>query len=294
MGQVGQVGRVGHTIQALVAHASNTLKQAGISAAEAELDARLLAKFVLGWDTTQFLTRSNGAAPNGFSAEYERPVARRTRREPLAYITGRKEFWTLVFEVSPAVLIPRPESELIIEAALARSEADAPLSIADVGTGSGCLAIALAHERRHATVVATDLSADALAVARANAVRHGVDGRVLFVETDLLKGVDQSFDLIVSNPPYVPTYEHATLQPEVRDYEPSVALLAGAGGLAIIRRLVDQSLERLARTGWLIFEFGYGQGEAARVMLASAKAFTDIQIVKDLQGIPRTAIARRI
>ena len=115
--------------------------------------------------------------------------------------------------------------------------------------------------------------------------------RVRFIETDLLKGVDQPFDLIVSNPPYVPTYEHASLQPEVRDYEPAAALLAGAGGLAIIRRLVDQSIERLGRAGLLIVEFGYGPAEAVRVMLGSTRAFADIQILKDLQGIPRTAVA---
>ena len=157
------------TLETSVADARERLARAGVPSTDARLDARLLAQFVLGWDTTQFLTRSNEAAPDAFAAEYERLVARRARREPLAYITGRKEFWNLVFEVSPAVLIPRPESELIVEAALARSEADAPLSIADVGTGSGCLAIALAYERRRATIVATDLSADALAIAQANA-----------------------------------------------------------------------------------------------------------------------------
>jgi release factor glutamine methyltransferase len=282
------------TLQEAVAHGRAQLREAGINDAEAELDARLLAQLALGWDAVQFLTRAGESATSVFVSAYEPLVGRRARREPFAYIAGEKEFWNLTFRVSPAVLIPRPETELIVEAALARHGGGIPLSIADVCTGSGCLAIAIAHERPLASVVATDISAKALDVARFNASRLHVDSRVVFVETDLLVGVEGIFDLIVSNPPYVPEYERSTLEPEVRDYEPPLALVAGSGGLAVIRSLVDQSLPRLKPGGSLLFEFGFGQAEAVRVMLSSTKGFGDINLIRDLQGIPRTAVARRI
>ncbi len=169
-----------------------------------------------------------------------------------------------------------------------------PLSIADIGTGSGCLAVALAVERPRATIVATDLSPDALDVARKNAARYGVDGRIRFVQTDLLRDVETSFDLIVSNPPYVPESERAALQPEVRDHEPPMALFAADAGLSVIKRLVGEAAERLRPCGFLIFEFGFGQSDAVQDLLSGHAAFRDIELMSDLQGIPRTAIARKI
>jgi len=279
-------------IPARVAEASKALKQAGIPDAEADIDARLLAQFALGRDAAEFLTRLNDPVPPDFPAAYERLIERRINREPLAYIAGEKEFWNLSFEVSPAVLIPRPETELIVEAALARSGAGAPLAAADVCTGSGCLAIALAHERQRATVLATDISAEALAVARRNALRHHVTDRVRFVQCDLLADAPGPFDLIVSNPPYIPEREFPTLQPEVLDYEPAVALVSGGDGLEAIRGLVVQSGVHLKPGGYLIFEFGFGQSDAVREIL-SGLAFCDVELIRDLQGIPRTAIAKR-
>ncbi len=168
------------------------------------------------------------------------------------------------------------------------------MSIADVGTGSGCLAVALAVERPRSTVVATDLSAEALDVARRNAVRYDVDGRIRFVQTDLLRHVETPFDLVVSNPPYVPESERAALQPEVRDHEPSIALFAGDGGLSFIRRLVGEATARLKSGGFLVFECGFGQSAAVHELLAGHGALRDIELLHDLQGIPRTAVARKI
>src|SRR5262249_55726810 len=159
--------------------------------------------------------------------------------EPLAYITGLKEFWNLPFEVSPAVLVPRPETEILVDAALSRfPDGDAALSIADVCTGTGCIAIALAVERPHSHVVATDVSTAALAVAHRNSERHAVASRVRFVESDLFANVDERYDLIVSNPPYVPMRDRGSLAPEVARHEPAIALFGGDDGLEVIKRLV--------------------------------------------------------
>jgi release factor glutamine methyltransferase len=282
----------GITIHGCVVDARGQLRRAGIPPAEADLDARLLAQLVLGWDAERFLTRGDEPADGDFRSRYAAVVARRAGREPLAYISGEKEFWNLTFHVSPAVLIPRPETEFVVEAALERYPAGAgPASILDVGTGSGCLAIALAAECPDATVLATDVSADALDVARSNALRHGVTGRIRFVQTDVLRDVTETFDLIVSNPPYVPERERAALQPEVRDHEPPIALFAGDTGLSVIGRLVDQSLGRLKPDGVLIFEFGFGQAEAIDAMLHHCGGFDAVELKSDLQGIPRIAIA---
>jgi len=200
----------------------------------------------------------------------------------------------LTFEVSPAVLIPRPETELIVEAALELfPDADAPLSIADVCTGSGCLAVALAHERPRATLVATDVSAEALDVARRNGTRLGVSRRVRFLLTDLFRDVEGSFDLIVANPPYVRQRDRVSLQPEVRDHEPAVAIFAQDDGLSIIRGLIEQSAAHLNAEGILMFEFGFGQDVEVEQFIADAPELTLIGLKRDLQGIARTAVAKK-
>ncbi len=195
--------------------------------------------------------------------------------------------------MSPAVLIPRPETEAIVEAALSRFTDVAPFAAADVGTGSGCLAVAVSKARPLAAITATDVSAEALHVARRNAARHDVANRVRFVETDLLEGVDGPLDLIVSNPPYVPDRDRDTLQPDVRDYEPPLALFAGDDGLAIVRRLLAQAASRLAAGGTLMFEFGFGQADAVTSVVANATGLTLIELKRDLQDIPRVAIVGR-
>lgn len=291
------------TLHAEIAAARRTLERAGISPIEAAVDADLLARAVLGWDRARLLVSLSDPAPPDFGAAYATLVGRRQRREPAAYIVGRREFWTRDFEVAPGVLVPRPETELIIEESLARlagrmaagvPEAGArqPLLIADVGTGSGCLAVTLALELPRARVVATDTSRAALDVATRNAARHDVSGRLDFVETDLLAGVDARFDLIVSNPPYVPASDMPRLPPEVRDHEPAEALLGGADGLDVIRALLLQAESRLQERGLLIFEFGLGQDAGVSQAIASRPAFRIETLRRDLQGIPRTAVAR--
>ena len=282
------------SIHRRVSAARQRLRDAGISHAESELDARLLAQHVLGWTTERFLTDAQAAEPDGFGARYDSLVARRATREPLAYIVGAREFWGLDFEVSPAVLIPRPATELIVEAVLDRfPDANAPLTMADVCTGCGCVAVAIARERPRASVVATDISTDALDVAQRNARRHGVSQRVVFHEMDLLDGVDGPFDAIVANPPYVLDRAAAALQPEVRDHEPAVALFGGEDGLSLVTRLVADAPRRLRSGGSLIFEFGFGQDVEVEELLAAAPDLELVEVRRDLDGIARTAVARK-
>jgi release factor glutamine methyltransferase len=268
------------------------LRAAGIPAQEADLDVRVIAEHVLNWDAAGYLTHANEEEPEGFAASFEALVARREAREPTAYVVGWREFRGLEFQVTRAVLIPRPESELIVDAALAAfGKGGGSLEIADVGTGSGCLAVALAHECPGSRITATDLSSQALDVARANARRLGVASRIELVETDLLNGIERQFDLIVSNPPYVPERDRPSLQPEVRDFEPARALFAGDDGLAVIRRLVDEAAERLNPDGRLIFEFGFGQADSVRTLLSNTRSMVLMDLCRDLQGIPRVAVA---
>jgi release factor glutamine methyltransferase len=283
------------TLHEAVAGARARLRAVGIDPAEADLDARVLALHVLGWDAARLLADGHVGPPAGFTSAYDSLVGRRARREPIAYVTGHQEFFGLTFDVSPAVLIPRPETERVVEVALERfPDQSAPLAAADLCTGSGCIAIALAVERAGWTVTATDVSADALAVASLNARRHGVAERVRLVEGDLLGGLHGSFDLIVSNPPYVADVQRSALPPEVRDHEPAVALFAGPDGLDVVRRLVADAGGRLNPGGALIFEIGFGQAGAVTDLLSSAPALRTVAIEPDLQGIPRTVVALRI
>lgn len=283
------------TIHEHVAAARQALRNAGIGAHEAELSARMLAEHVLGWDAARYFMLANQSGPPDFAAQYGALIARRAAREPAAYIVGRQEFWGLSLDVSPDVLIPRPETELIVEAALEQFGAsrDHAIAIADACTGSGCLAVALAGELPRASVVATDISEVALAVARRNAERHGVGRRIHWVCTDVLDGIDGTFDLIVGNPPYVRSGDRPALQPEVRDYEPAVALFGGNTGVEIVAKLVKQATSRLRAQGVLIFEFGFGQEIAVEELIDNTAELTMIGLRQDLQGISRTAVARR-
>jgi release factor glutamine methyltransferase len=277
-----------------VANARQRLRQAGIDEAEADFDARLLAERLLGWDAAAFFTHGDEAAPLDFAERYHALIERRADREPVAYISGVQEFWGLSFDVSPAVLIPRPETELVVELFIeyfpGRDEA---LQVADACTGSGCLAVAIAHEYPAARFVATDLSAGALTVARRNAERHHVADRIELLQDDVLSQARFTFDAIVANPPYIPDGEIDTLQPEVRDHEPRLALAAGADGLDIVRTLIVQSAARLKPAGLLLFEFGFGQGQAVTRLVAATPELALIELRRDLQGIPRTAVVRR-
>ena len=278
------------TLAERVSEAARRLAEAGIDARDAAFDAEVLARHALGWDRATYLARWREPAPAGFEDRFEPLVARRGRREPVARITGRREFWGLDFEVAPAVLVPRPESELLVETALARlGDRAAPWKIADVGTGSGCLAIALTRELPRARAAATDICPDALAVARRNAARHGAADRVTFHHTDLLDSVPGPFDLIVSNPPYVPDGVVDTLAPEVSRHEPAAALRGGPDGLDTVRRLVAVAADRLRPGGWLIVEVGAGQsGDAAGIAQRAGLRMADVR--PDLQGIPRVVV----
>lgn len=279
-------------INAFVADARRRFRTAGIDANEAALDARILAQHVLGWDAARLLTHGDEPATPGFQHHFEALVARRVRREPIAYITGTREFWQLAIEVTPAVLIPRPETELLIEMALEQCERNHPLRIVDVCTGSGCVAIALAREFVKATVIASDISADALDVARRNVARHHMNSRIRIVQADLLAGVTDGVDLVVANPPYVPSGDAPGLQPEVVGFEPPGALFAGVDGLHIIRRLVAEAATVLHPGGILMFEFGVGQATAVEEILERSSAFELLELRNDLQDIPRVAAAQ--
>ena len=278
------------TLAERVSEAARRLAETGIDARDAAFDAEVLARHALDWDRAMYLARWREPVPSGFDELFESLVARRHRREPVARITGRREFWGLDFEVTPAVLVPRPESELLVETALARlGDRAAQWEIADAGTGSGCLAIALARELPRARVTATDVSPDALAVARRNAARHGATGQVAFHRADLLDGLPGPWDLIVSNPPYVPDAVIDTLAPEVSRHEPPAALRGGRDGLDTVRRLIAAATDRLRPEGWLVLEVGAGQsGDAAVIARRAGMHVVDVR--PDLQGIPRAVV----
>jgi release factor glutamine methyltransferase len=280
------------------------------------LAAEVLLLFSLGCDRTWLYSHADEQLDPYLVANYFTLIARRVAGEPTQHLTGKQEFWGLEFEVTAAVLIPRPETEHVVEVALERlgaagikidmkTGAPSPrLRIADIGTGSGCIAIALAHELPHAEVFATDISVAALHVARCNGARHRVDDRVHFVETDLLEGISlsplaaarspQLFDLIVSNPPYVGRNDAASLEREVREHEPEAALFGGPTGIEIYVRLIEQAGALLRPGGNLVLELGYGAADSVRAILAAQPGWANICVTNDLAGIPRVIAAERI
>jgi release factor glutamine methyltransferase len=280
------------SIRAHIAAGRQVLLEAGFREEDAALDAEVLARNLLGWDRAQLLVQASEPSPPDFPDRFAAVIARRRNREPVAMIAGHREFWGLHFTVTPATLVPRPETELIVEEALRLISASADATIIDVGTGTGCLAVSLAVERPRARVVATDISGAALLVARGNAGRHGVLDRLAFVQTDLLGGIALAADVIVSNPPYVPDGAAPALAPDVIRYEPADALFGGADGLGIVRRLLSEAAAHVRPAGRLIVEFGYGQEDDVRD-IAQRTAWTVERILCDLQGIARTAVLRR-
>jgi release factor glutamine methyltransferase len=280
------------TLQETLAAARRRLVAAGIAAEEAAIDVDVYARTILGWDRVRLLNEQQARAPSGLEPRFSEWLARREQKEPSAYILGTREFWGLDFEVSPAVLIPRPESEFIVEEALARLDNIAAPRLADVGTGSGCIGIAIAHTAPRARVVATDISSEALAVARRNAAHNGVADRVRFVNTSYMDGLDGPFDVITSNPPYVKEQDRQYTSRAVVKYEPHLALFGGDDGLDGVRAVVEAARSRLAQDGWLIFEFGLGQDEEVEDLIAGYREYRLEHIRSDLQGIPRTALVQ--
>jgi release factor glutamine methyltransferase len=280
------------TLHATMAAARGRLVDAGIAPQEAAVDVDLYALTILGWDRAKLIVEQTAGAPDTLEPRFSQWVERRTRREPSAYIVGTREFWGLDFVVSPAVLIPRPETEFIVEEALRRLDRTRPTRVADIGTGCGNIAVSLAHEVPTCEVVATDVSAEALAVAGQNAERQGVADRVTFVCTSYLSGVDGPFDLIAANPPYVREGDKRGLSPTVL-HEPDVALFGGASGMRDIEGVLDSALGVLRPGGWFLMEFGLGQEDDVRDRFAARPAFRLERVIADLQGIPRTAVAER-
>jgi release factor glutamine methyltransferase len=277
----------------------------------ASFAAELLLMHVLGRDRAWIYAHSEAELDRTQAEKYFLLIARRANGEPTQHLTGRQEFWGLDFEVSPAVLIPRPETEHLIEIALERlgiaPEASAlrrneKFRIADVGTGSGCIAISLAHELPCAEFVATDISGAALEVARRNAARHDVSGRIEFVECNLLDALlhepqvtrheSPLFDLIVSNPPYIGRWEAASLPREVRGHEPEAALYGGETGTEIYAPLLKRAAELLKPGGVVVLELGHASAAHVSPLLAS-REWTSVVITNDLAGIPRVASAVR-
>ncbi|MHB8411396.1 MAG: peptide chain release factor N(5)-glutamine methyltransferase [Candidatus Acidiferrales bacterium] len=263
------------------------------------LAAELLLMHILGCDRTWLYAHPETLLDTEIARKYFELVMRRTAGTPTQYLTGKQEFWGLEFEVTPAVLIPRPETEHIIEIALERLGelcVRGPLRIADIGTGSGCLAVALAHELPHSEIFVTDISASALDVARRNVAHHGVAGRISFIECNLLDALSneaREFDLIVSNPPYIARDDEAQLPREIREHEPPEAFFCGPTGAEIYAPLIAQSAELLRCGGFLVLEIGYGALDRVRPLFDEFQAWSEIRVTNDLAGIPRVISAER-
>lgn len=263
----------------------------GVHPERARLDAELLMRHVLGKDRAWLLTHGDNEAEPDLWQAYFALLRRRMRGEPIQYITGEAEFYGLPFRVTPDVLIPRPETEHLVERAIQLARESQGARIVDVGTGSGAIAVAIAHAMHSQRVTAIDVSKDALRVARENASRNGVDVR--FLQGDLLAPVaGEQFDIVVSNPPYVPNTDRALMAVEVREYEPAVALFGGEDGLDVYRRLIPAAHDALVPGGFIALEIGFKQAEAIERLLA-ASGFRNIEFTPDLQGIPRVACAQR-
>ena len=279
------------TLRELLAEAEANLKT-GPHPERARLDAETLLLYALRQNRAWLLAHGDDEAPD--DAGYLSLVARREAGEPIQYITGSSEFFGLPFSVGPGVLIPRPETEHLVEEVLrlAGSLADQDLRIADLGTGSGIIAVALAHALPKAHIAAVDLSRQALLIARENAERNQVAGRIEFFEGDLLGPLaGRRFSIIASNPPYVPLLDRDSLSVEVREHEPHAALFAGEDGLDIYRRLIPEARDHLLPGGWLVMEIGYGQRDAIEAMLQS-NGYAETHFVEDYQRIPRVAAGR--
>jgi release factor glutamine methyltransferase len=279
------------TIGELLDWTANYLVQKG--AEFPRLDAEVLLAHALGCKRIELYTRYTDMATAEQRQRYRELIGKRVEGCPVAYLVGRKEFFSLELEVTPAVLIPRPDSEHVVMECLRLAKDVAEPAVLDIGTGSGNLAIAIAHRHKGAKVTAVDSSAEALAVARRNAERHGVAPRVTFLEGDLFGPVaGQQFDFIVSNPPYIPHDDIAKLAPGVRDYEPHQALDGGSDGFAVFDRLVAQAGQYLRVEAYLIVEIGAPQEASARQKIAAQKGYELRETIHDYSGHPRVLVAR--
>jgi release factor glutamine methyltransferase len=259
------------------------------------MNAETLLMFVLGVNRAYLYAHPERELTSEEQARYDEMVMQRSSGVPSQYITGHQEFWGLDFVVSPAVLIPRPETEHLVETVLGFAREVERPKIVDVGTGSGCIALALAHELKGGGFYAVDLSAEALEIARANAARLQLDGRVKFLQSNVLEGLAgvHDFDFVVSNPPYVGKNEADKVQRSVFDFEPRMAVFSGESGQDVIRPLIAQAHTVLKPGGWLAMEIGYSMRDMVLELLAPTM-WDDVRVVPDLQGIPRVIAARKL
>jgi release factor glutamine methyltransferase len=284
------------------------LHAAGIPNPEAAIDVDLFVRTILGWDRARLIVEASSEVPPALEPRFSEWIERCSRHEPASYILGVREFWGLDFRVTPAVLIPRPESEFIVEEALtiiarglvrpadgAVAEAGpetAAVRIADIGTGSGCIGIAIAHSAPNVRVVATDISSVAVVVARENGERHGLTSRVDFVATSYLDGIEGTFDIIATNPPYVRELDRGAIGLNVR-HEPEVALYGGDNGLLHIEGVLDTAVQKLRPEGWLVMEIGLGQEDDVTALVTARPSLALRSIRNDLQGIARTFVIQK-
>jgi release factor glutamine methyltransferase len=276
------------TVREALAYGASELGDSRIP--NARRDAELLLIRCTGLTRTDLFAHPEAALGFDQSSRYRELLAKRKAQEPIQYILGEREFHGLRFAVDPSVLIPRPETEHLVEAALERIPLHSTMRVADVGTGSGAIAVALAFARPVSEVTALEISPVALRVAESNAAAHAVAGRIRFLESDLLDAVqEEKFDMVVSNPPYIADAERESLDVEVRDYEPATALFAGPTGLEIYERLIPQAARGLRPDGWLLMEIGAGQRSQIEPLLAD---WREVGFIADLQGIARVVVAR--
>jgi len=278
-----------YRVQSLLQKAIRLLTEAGCDTPR--LDAEVIFAHTLEQDRSWLYAHNNDTLPDTISQQLIQLIQRRVRREPVAYIIGQREFFGLTFKVTPDVLIPRPETELLVEQAIQLTQKTRPL-IVDVGTGSGCIAISLAVQMAGALVIATDVSSKALVVAQRNARRHSVETRIHFKHSDLLSGLEGPVDLLVSNPPYISATEMNTLAPEVALYEPSAALTDASTGLSIIEKLLGGVSAIIGQDGLLLVEFGANQGQQVLQLAQTICPQACFEIKPDLAGLDRLLIGR--
>jgi release factor glutamine methyltransferase len=282
------------TIGRLLTWTTDFLKKRG--AESPRLDAEVLLAHARGCQRIQLYTAFDEEPAEEARVAFRELVRRRAEGTPVAYLVGRREFYSLSFQVTPDVLIPRPETEFLLIALLdLAKQHQGELAIADIGTGSGCVAVCAARHLPQSRVTAIDISPAALAVARKNAAEHGVEERIEFIESDLLATLEaeRRFDFIVSNPPYVKTAELERLSRDVKDHEPRLALDGGPSGVAVIERLVPQAGQRLSAGGWLLMEIGPAIDSTVRELITAAGVWELAPTKKDLAGHARVIVARR-
>lgn len=281
------------TVRDILNESTKALEAADIPSAR--LDAEVLLSFCLGCDRLEFYKNPDMSISEKQFTAFRNLIARRLQWEPVAYITGRKEFWSFTLEVNSSVLIPRPDTEIIIEEALNiyRNFTSLPVRILDIGTGSGAIALALALEIAGAKVVATDISIAALSLAQKNAATLGLKEKIDFRQGNLFEPVDGLFDIIVSNPPYIAAKEYEELPASVKAFEPREALLAGESGLEFYEKLIYQADGYLQKNGWLLLEIGAKQEAGIRGIIEGSGFYDSIEMRRDYAGLPRVIKARR-